>query len=66
MNTKDIYNADTGMLSIVSDEMEAEFKVATRHAIENMLEEFEFYGYTIDTSTAVDVVQAMLARRTYH
>lgn len=61
-----IYDNETGMLSIVSDEMEAEFRVATRYAVENMQEEFEFYGYTVETSTAVDVVQAILARRTYH
>jgi hypothetical protein len=61
-----IYNDDTGMLSITDDVMEAEFKVATRQAVESMSEEFMFHGYTIETSTAVDVVQVMLARRTYH
>jgi len=62
----DIYDEDTGMLSITDDIMEAEFKVATRQALENMQDEFKFHGYTIDTSTAVDVVQAMSERRTYH
>lgn len=62
----DIYNENTGMISIVSDEMEAEFKVATRQALENMEEEFWFYGYTVETAIAVDVVQAMDERRTYH
>ena len=64
--SNEIYDYETGMLSIVSDEMEAEFKVATCQAIENMQKEFEFYGYTVETSTAIDVVQAMLEQRTYH
>lgn len=66
MSIDDIYDTESGMLSIVGDEMEAEFKVATRQALESMAEDFMFYGYTIETSIAVDVVQAMLARRTYH
>jgi hypothetical protein len=61
-----IYDQDTGMLSIVDDVMEAEFKVATHQAVESMAEDFMFHGYTIETSTAIDVVQAMLERRTYH
>jgi len=62
----DIYNNETGMLSIATDEMEAEFKIATRQAIENNEAEFEFYGYIVDTATAIDVVRAMAEVRTYH
>lgn len=65
-NESDIYNEDTGMLSISSDEMEAEFRMATRQAVENMDLDFDFHGYTIETAVAIDVVQGILAHRTYH
>lgn len=60
----DIYDEDT--LAISGHEMATEFELATHHAIENMLEEFEFHGYIVETTKAIDVVQEMLARRTYH
>ena len=66
MSNEEIYDNDTGMLSIVSDEMEAEFKVATRQAIENNDLTFRFYGYEVETAVAIEVVQAMNERRTYH
>ena len=66
MSNNDIYNTETEMLSLISDEMEAEFKVATSQAVENSEDSFTFYGYEIETSTAVDVVKAMNKARTYH
>ena len=60
------YDEIAGALSITDDVIEAEFRVATRQAVEDMQEVFLFKGYTIDTSEAVDVVQAVLALRTYH
>lgn len=66
MSDLNLYHHDTGMLSLVDDKMKAEFKVATRQAIENMEDEFTFYGCTVGTADAVDVVQAIEASRTYH
>lgn len=66
MSEQDIYDESTGMLSLDSDHMEAEFKIATRQAVEDMVPEFMFYGYTVETSTAIDVIQAINSKRTYH
>lgn len=64
--SNDIYNDDTGMLSLTSDAMEVAFEVATRQAIENNKDVFDFDGYTIETAIAIDVIQAMKNQRTYH
>ena len=66
MTEKDIYDRETGMLSITDDITEAEFKVATRQALESNTLEFIFHGYLIETEIAMDVVQAMNERRTFH
>lgn len=66
MRDKDVYDRDTGMLSITDDVMEAEFKVATQQALESNTLEFDFHGYLIETEVAMDVVQAMNERRTFH
>ena len=64
--SNEIYDRETGMLSITSDVMEAEFMVATQEALDKNEVEFEFYGYTVETETAMDVVQAMRELRVYH
>lgn len=64
--TEAIYDKETGMLSITDDVMEAEFKVATQQALDNNDLEFDFYGYVIETELAMDVMQTMNERRTFH
>ena len=49
MTEKDIYDRETGMLSITDDITEAEFKVATRQALDSNTLEFIFHGYLIET-----------------
>lgn len=62
----ELYDSDTKQLSLVDDEMAAEFKVATRQAVEDNVDDFEFYGYSIETITAVEVVKKIDEHRTYH
>lgn len=64
--SNDIYNDNTGMLSLTSDAMEVAFEIATRQAVENNEDEFDFDGYTVETTIAIDVIQAMKNLRTYH
>ncbi len=53
-------------LLIDNDQIKAEFKVATRKALEKMEPEFEFYGYTVEVGAAIDVVNQIESTRTYH
>lgn len=53
---------------LVLEELEAqiEFQFATWQAVENMDTQFEFHGYTVLTSSAIDAVNDIVAGRTYH
>ncbi len=62
----DIYDTEAGVLSITDETMGCEFQFATHQAIVNMVTEFEFYGYVIETAVAIDVVRAITEQRTYH
>ncbi len=44
----------------------AEFKVATRKALENTLTEFEFYGQMVGVKDALEVIDELEDGRTYH
>lgn len=63
MMTENIYDKDTELLSLINDEMEAEFKMATQRAIDNNDPEFYFHGYSILTEAAMDVMHAMSENR---
>lgn len=56
----------TGKLALKTVEMEIAFLFATYEAIEQNNDEFLFHGYTVETDTAVDVILAINASRTYH
>lgn len=60
------WDDETGMISLTDDWVEAEFRAATRQAVENNMPTFMFHGYQVETSTAIDVVQAMSELRTLH
>lgn len=60
------WDDESGMISLTDDWVEAEFRMATRQAVENNEITFMFHGYEIETSTAIDVVQAMSEVRQYH
>lgn len=66
MSVENIFDKESGMLTLTNAAMEAAFEIATSRAIENNLFDFKFYGYTVETSDAIDVVQNIHAHRTYH
>ena len=53
-------------LLLEDPDREVEFQFATYQAIENMQTEFEFYGYVVELSAAIDAVNDIVSRRTYH
>ena len=57
---------DGKQLFVDNDEIKAEFKVATRKAMERMDTDFEFYGYTVEVDDAIDVINEIESERTYH
>ena len=63
MNIKD---EEFSPLVIDNERTAAEFKVATRQAIENMVSEFEFYGCTVEVKDAIEVIHELEDGRTYH
>ena len=56
------------MTTLTLDEVESqiEFQFATHQAIENNETEFEFQGYIVSTSKAIDALIEIVSRRTYH
>ncbi len=54
------------VLELVDDKMKAEFRLATRQAIEENESEFVFRGFLVYTSDAIDLVSEIDASRTYH
>ena len=56
------------MSTLKLDELDAqiEFQFATYEAVENMETEFEFQGYKVLTSSAIEAVMEMVSNRTYH
>jgi len=60
------FDNETGMIALTDDWVEAEFRVATRQAVEDNAEFFMFHGYEVETAIAIDVVQAMSEVRQYH
>lgn len=61
-----IYDPDTEMLDLNDDVIEAEFRLATRQAIENNEVEFDFHGFIVETDVAIDVVNEMKRIRGFH
>lgn len=53
-------------LVIDNDMTAAEFKVATREALEKKSTEFEFYGHTVEVTDALEVITELEDGRTYH
>lgn len=53
-------------LAIDEELMAAEFKVATRQALENMKTEFDFYGQTVEINDALEAIDEHEDGRTYH
>ena len=62
----ELYDEDRGMLSLATETLEVEFKIAAAKAAAAKLDEFEFYGFIVETETAVEVVAAINKIRTYH
>jgi len=53
-------------LVLEDPDRQVEFQFATWEALEKMEPEFEFHGYVVLTSSAVDAVNDIVAGRTYH
>jgi hypothetical protein len=60
------YDPNTEMLNLNDDVIEAEFRLATRQAIENNEVEFDFHGFIVETDVAIDVVNEMKKLRGFH
>lgn len=60
------WDDESGMISLTDDWVEAEFRAATRQAVEDNKITFMFHGYEIETDIAIDVVQAMSEVRQFH
>lgn len=65
-NPDDIFDKETGMMTLNDHTVSTEFEIATHDAIVNNEIDFEFYGHLVSTSDAINVVQAITAQRTYH
>lgn len=60
------FDRTTGMITLNDDWVEAEFRVATRQAVEDNADSFMFHGFRVNTAIAIDVVHAMSQVRQYH
>lgn len=66
MTTDTWEHEEFSALVIDNDTTAAEFKLATRQALENTLSEFEFHGYLIEVKDAIEVIDFLEEGRTYH
>lgn len=54
------------VLRLDNADIQADFIIATWQALENMAEEFEFRGFLIETSLAIDVTNELYEQITIH